>query len=86
VLSQKPEAIVLSVRGVYSARMDPLHWELYQNGGFRNDYRFIGTVRNQWYEDRAYWVFIRGDVPMTEAHMRAIPAGIGLQQRTGFEQ
>jgi len=85
VLSQKPEAIVLSVRGVYSARMDPLHWELYQNGGFRNDYRFIGTVRNQWYEDRAYWVFIRGDVPMTEAHMRAIPDGIGLQQRTGFE-
>ena len=84
-LTKRPEVIVLSVRGVYSARMDPLHWELYQNAGFRLEYGFVGTVRNQWYEDRAYWVFLRNDVRADETQLRALPEGIGLQRRTRFD-
>jgi hypothetical protein len=84
-LVKRPDVIALSVRGVYSARMDPLHWELYKNEGFRLEYAFVGTVRNQWYEDRAYWVFVRGDARVGEAKARALPEGLGLQRRTRFD-
>ncbi|HEU4365395.1 MAG TPA: hypothetical protein VFT13_08000 [Candidatus Krumholzibacteria bacterium] len=85
VMTKRPHVIALSVRGVYSARMDPLHWELYKSEAFRIEYGFVGTVRNQWYEDRAYWIFVRSDLGLSEAQLRALPEGIGKQRRTRFD-
>jgi arabinofuranosyltransferase len=84
VLVRKPDVICLSVRGVYTARMDPLHWSLYKHEGFRLEYGFLGTVRNQWYQDRAYWVFTRNQLPVDAEQVKKIPAGIGKQRKTGF--
>jgi hypothetical protein len=85
VLARKPDVIVLSVRGVYAARMDPLHWSLYEHPGFRLEYAFVGTVRNQWYDDRAYWVFLRKSVDASDAQLQTLPPGIGKQRRTRFD-
>jgi arabinofuranosyltransferase len=85
VLARRPDVICLSVRGVYTARMDPLYWSLYKNEGFRLEYGFVGTVRDQWYQDRAYWVFVRKDLRVQVDRLRRIPAGIGKQRKTGFD-
>ena len=85
VLTRKPQVIILSVRGVYSARMDPLHWSLYEHPTFRLEYGFVGTVRNQWYEDRAYWVFLQNTVAVSDDRLKTLPAGIGKQRRTRFD-
>ncbi len=85
VLARRPDVIVLSVRGVFSSRMDPLHWSLYQHRGFQLEYAFVGTVRNQWYQDRAYWVFLRNDVSVSDDRLRALPEGIGKQRHTRFD-
>lgn len=85
VMTKRPDVIALSVRGVYSARMDPLHWELYKSEAFRIEYAFVGTVRNQWFEDRAYWIFVRNGLAVSEAQLRALPEGIGKQRRTRFD-
>jgi arabinofuranosyltransferase len=85
VLARKPDVICLSVRGVYTARMDPSYWSLYKHDGFRLEYGFVGTVRDQWYQDRAYWVFLRNGVDVSDDRLRALPEGIGKQRRTRFD-
>ena len=85
VLAKRPDMVALSVRGVYSARTGPLHWALYKSEEFRSAYAFVGTVRNQWYEDRAYWVFVRNDHPLSDEQVRALPKGIGGQARSRLD-
>ncbi len=86
VLGRKPHVIALAVRGVFSSRMDPLHFKLYQSEGLRQHYLFVGTVRNQWYQDRSYWVFVRNDLQVNRNLLKQLPEGIGKQRRTGFEE
>ncbi|MDH5627393.1 MAG: hypothetical protein OEY69_03770, partial [Candidatus Krumholzibacteria bacterium] len=74
-----------SVRWVYTARMDPSYWSLYKHDRFRLEYGFVGTVRDQWYQDRAYWVFLRNGVDVSDDRLRALPEGIGKQRRTRFD-
>ncbi|HEX5132514.1 MAG TPA: hypothetical protein VFX92_08510 [Candidatus Krumholzibacteria bacterium] len=85
VMTRHPDVIALPVRGVYSARMDPLHFQMYKMETFRLRYLFVGTVRQQWYEDRAYWIFVRRDLPVPVDRLKALPAGIGKQHRSGLE-
>jgi hypothetical protein len=85
VMAKRPEMVALSVRGVFRARMDPLHFALYESEGFQREYGFVGTVRSQWHDDRSFWVFVRRDLPMTEAELRALPKGIGGHVHTRFD-
>lgn len=84
LLDRDPDVVALSVRGIYSPRMDPLHYALYRNERFSARYNFVGTVRNQWYEDRSYWVFLRKTVPIHPQQLAQFPNGIGQQQNLGF--
>jgi hypothetical protein len=86
VLTQRPDVIALSVRGVYSARMDPLHFKLYKMDGFRQQYGLVGTVRNQWYDDRTYWIFVRRDNAYAIEALRALPHGMGTQFNTSLQE
>lgn len=85
-LSRKPDVIALSVRGVHSARMDPLHYALYGLDEFNAQYHFVGTVRHQWYEDRAYWIFLNERTPVRRDIVTQPPEGIGKQHRTGLKE
>ncbi len=85
VLGRKPGAIVLVSRGVYSAKMDPLHFSLQKSRPFLDAYIFIGTSRCEWDSDRCYWVYFRNNVPLTRESLANFPAGIGNQSRLGFE-
>jgi hypothetical protein len=86
VMTKRPDVVALSVRGVFRARMDPLHYALYQSEGFQREYGFVGTVRSHWHDDRSFWVFVRRDIPMTEAQLRALPKGIGGHVHTRFDR
>jgi hypothetical protein len=84
-LGRQPKLVALNVRGVYSAKMDPLHYELYHHEAFPQLYNFVGTVRHRWYLDRSYWVFLHEDVEMKAELLARFPTGVGDQYRLGFE-
>ncbi len=81
VLAQRPDVVVLSARSIYSVKMDPNHYSLYKHPGFGGMFRFVGTVRYIWYEDRCYWVFVRRDMALTKSQIEAFPHGIGTMRR-----
>jgi arabinofuranosyltransferase len=85
VIGRKPGVIALTSRGIYSAKMDPLHFELYKSDGFGQNYFFVGTSRCEWINDRCYWVFFRKDIPLTRDAAAGFPKGLGKQHRVGFE-
>jgi hypothetical protein len=84
MLHVRPDAVLLNVRGVYSAKMAPTHYKLYHHRAFNAEYQFVGTVRQRWYLDRSYWVFVHKSVQVGESALRAFPTGIGSQMRVGF--
>jgi hypothetical protein len=77
VLRKEPTVVALAVRGLQSARMDPLHYSLYKSEEFNANYQFIGTVRHRWYQERAYWVFIRGGSRVDTDQLDRLPIGVG---------
>jgi hypothetical protein len=79
-----PDAVIINVRGVYTAKMNPTHYEFYHEPEFAQEYRFIGTVRQQWYFDRSYWVFIHESIPLSSTDLTSFPTGIGTQVQLGF--
>jgi hypothetical protein len=84
-LGRQPEVMALNVRGVYSSKMDPLHYQLYHHPAFPLQYRFIGTTRHRWYLDRSYWVFIHESVDLRRDVLARFPTGVGKQYRLGFD-
>ncbi|MCK4776530.1 MAG: hypothetical protein KAT30_17155, partial [Candidatus Krumholzibacteria bacterium] len=85
VMGKLPGVILLTCRGIYSAKMDPAHFSFYKSDAFRSNYGFIGTSRCEWFNDRCYWVFFRHDIPLSVKSGESFPVGIGNQQRTGWE-
>lgn len=86
VIGRQPVVVCLNARGVYSAKMDPLHYAMYHSGAFTTQYNFIGTVRHRWYLDRSYWVFVHESVPLSMQALRDFPVGVGNQQNLGFDR
>ena len=84
VLERRPEIVIFNVRGVFAAKMDPLHYSLGNDARFRRQYRLIGTVRHAWYLGRSYWVFMRGDAPVRLDALERLPVGVGMEQRRAF--
>ncbi len=81
VLKQRPDVVVLATRGVYSAKMDPVHFAMMKSPGFGALYKFLGTVRYLWYDDRGYWIFIPRDMTLTAEQLASFPKGIGTMRR-----
>jgi hypothetical protein len=81
ILSRNPDVFVLVARGVYSSKMDPFHYDLKGSPRFKERYRFLGTVRFQWYKDRCYWVYVPIGRKFTNAELAAFPGGIGSMRQ-----
>jgi hypothetical protein len=54
--------------------------------GFRQQYGLVGTFRNQWYDDRTYWIFVRRDNAYAIEALRALPHGMGTQFNTSLQE
>jgi hypothetical protein len=81
VLKHKPDVVVLATRGVYSAKMDPVHFAFMKSPAFGALYKFLGTVRYLWYDDRGYWIFIPRNMTLTTDQLARFPKGIGTMRR-----
>jgi len=84
VLQRQPQIVVFNVRGVFAAKMDPLHYTLGNDERFRKQYRFMGTVRHAWYLGRSYWVFMHMDGAVRLEALDRFPIGVGMEHRRGF--
>jgi hypothetical protein len=74
--SVDPDVVVITAFSLTRPDFYSAHEELYASPRFQAAYERAGVVRNDWYQDRAYWVFVRrGAAPGPEA-MAAFPAGI----------
>lgn len=82
VFAQRPEIVIVVARGVFSPKMYPEHFAWLKTPRFAAMYRFIGTVRYFWFEDRSYWVYFPKNSPrLSDAAFDAFPAGIGSMRR-----
>jgi hypothetical protein len=85
ILLRGPQVVAFSVRGIDVAKMHRQHYRLYRSDQFRQQYQFIGTVRDIWNHDRSYWVFIRRDVELKPDALTRFPTGVGHEYRLGFD-
>lgn len=82
VFGREPDVIVFPSRGIHTAKFYPEHYGMAQDPRFQQIYRFVGTSRYDWRQDRCYWVFVsRKHRPPTEEQMEAFPVGIGTFAR-----
>lgn len=64
-------AFSLTEPDFYSVHEELVAWPL-----FTETYERIGVVRNDWYQDRSYWVFVRRDMLPNAQQMATFPTGI----------
>jgi arabinofuranosyltransferase len=82
VLDKRPEIMLLVSRGVFSPHMYPEHFTMGQMPRFSALYRFLGTVRYGYTEDRCYWMFVpKSWPPLSDEAYDAFPEGIGSMRR-----
>lgn len=74
-----PEVVVLTAFSLSEPDFYPQHEALYALPEFQAAYERVGVVRNDWYQDRSYWVFMRRDATPTAARMATFPRGISKQ-------
>jgi hypothetical protein len=71
-----PDVLILTAFSLTKPDFYSVYEELYSLPRFQSTYERIGVVRNDWYQDRSYWVFVRrGMAPPAEA-MTSFPVGI----------
>lgn len=71
-----PDVVILTAFSLTRPDFYGIYEELYAMPRFQAAYERIGVVRNDWYQDRAYWVFVRrGHAPSAE-QMMTFPEGI----------
>lgn len=71
-----PDVVVFTAFSLTEPDFYGQHEALYAMPEFQTRYERVGIVRNDWYQDRSYWVFFRrGHVPAT-GQMAAFPPGI----------
>lgn len=71
-----PDVVVLTGFSLTDPDFPGDHERLYASERFQATYTRIGVTRNDWHEDRSYWVFVRRGAEPTAAQMAAFPAGI----------
>ena len=71
-----PDVVVITAFSLTEPDFYGVHETLYAMPRFQSTYERIGVVRNDWYQDRAYWVFTRrGHTPSAE-QVATFPVGI----------
>lgn len=71
-----PDVVVLTAFSLTEPEFYDDHRALYDLPRFQSTYAPIGVVRNDWYQDRSYWVFVRRDRVPDAWQMASFPAGI----------
>ena len=85
IINRRPGVFVFVSRGIYAAKMDPLHFELASSPEFGELYRFVGAIRYQWYEDRSYWIYVPKSMPpIPQELVAALPGGVGQMRRIEY--
>jgi hypothetical protein len=74
-----PDVVVLTAFSMSNPDFYPQHELLYAEPRFQAAYRLVGISRNDWYQDRSYWVFMRSGFALSEAELASFPKGIRKQ-------
>lgn len=74
-----PDVVVITAFSLDEPDFYSVHEALYAEPRFQETYERIGVVRNDWYQDRAYWVFVRRDLPLSAEQRAALPEGLRKQ-------
>jgi hypothetical protein len=71
-----PDVVVITAFSLNRPDFYSAHEELYALPRFQAAYERVGVVRNDWYQDRSYWVFVRRGAAPSAEQRTAFPAGI----------
>lgn len=71
-----PDVVAITAFSLTEPDFYSVHEELVALPRFAETYERIGIVRNDWYQDRSYWVFVRRDMLPTTQQLATFPAGI----------
>lgn len=74
-----PDVVLMTAFSLTEPDFYGAHEELYALTQFQDTYQQIGVTRNDWYQDRSYWVFVRKDLPLTAQLLDTLPQGIRKQ-------
>lgn len=74
--SVDPDVVVLTAFSLTDPDFPRDHERLYATERFQTTYTRVGVTRNDWHEDRSYWVFVRRGAEPGAAQMATFPAGI----------
>lgn len=74
--STDPDVVVLTAFSLDKPDFYGVHEELYAQPRFQETYERVGVVRNDWYQDRSYWVFVRRSLPLSAEQRAALPVGL----------
>lgn len=74
--SVDPDVVVLTAFSLTHPDFPGDHERLYATERFQSAYTHIGVTRNDWHEDRSYWVFVRRGAEPAAAQMASFPVGI----------
>lgn len=71
-----PDVVVLAAFSLTKPDFYSVFEELYAEPRFQSAYERVGVVRNDWYQDRSYWVFMRRGMAPSAEQMAMFPTGI----------
>ena len=71
-----PDVVAITAFSLTQPDFYAVHEALYAMPRFQSTYRQVGTVRNDWYQDRSYWVFVRRSISLTPEQLATFPKGI----------
>jgi hypothetical protein len=71
-----PDVVVLTAFSLTEPDFYGPHEALYALPRFQSAYERIGIVRNDWYQDRSYWVFVRAGHSPGPEQMATFPVGL----------
>ncbi len=73
---KSPDVVAFVSFSITSPNFYEMHYRLYSNPRFRENYRLIGISRYDWFRDRSYWVFVHNDISLDEDAAKAFPKGL----------
>jgi hypothetical protein len=71
-----PDVVVLTAFSLDEPDFYGVYEDLFSRPRFQLTYERIGVVRNDWYQDRSYWVFVRQGMTPSAEGMMSFPTGI----------
>lgn len=71
-----PDVVAITAFSLTEPDFYSVHEELVALPRFAETYERIGLVRNDWYQDRSYWVFVRRGMLPDAQQMATFPPGI----------